>query len=291
MRRSNHYLAAIIVAIEQLLQDGAKPSGRLGILLTSDEEEARFDGTEAAVNLLLRELEAYRYGLVAEPSADQRLGDRIKIGARGRLTLEVKVRGVGGHTGYSVTSRESIVIASRVIQRVVGLQFEDPAPWSYPDNTTPHVTNVHSGSGAKNAIDEVCTIDFEFRTLTAYPLAVMQALVDNALSDVLSDSDQEAGARLDLSWLEPARPWFSEPARLARVVDHAVSSTLGLIPARSISGGTGDARYLQGIVQELVELGPPTAANSIHAPNEKISLRYLDDLVRIYKLILAQLAF
>jgi hypothetical protein len=28
-------------------------------------------------------------------------------------------------------------------------EFDDAAPWIYPDNTTPHVTNVHSGTGSK----------------------------------------------------------------------------------------------------------------------------------------------
>jgi succinyl-diaminopimelate desuccinylase len=283
-------LAAIVVALEQLFQSGARPRKDIALLLTSDEEQNAYGGTEAAVKLLREELARFRYALVAEPSSDVVIGDRIKLGARGKVDLTVVVRGVPGHTGYSKPSQEAIVIAAKVISRLVGLKFSDLEPWTAPDNTTPHFTNIHSGIGATNAVDAECTIDIEFRTSPMYPLSVLRAEIELSLSGVLSLADKAEGLNLDLSWTEVARPWFSESGALVSVVDTVLLSTFGRKPLHSISGGTGDARFLPDEIERL-ELGPCTAANNIHAANEMISLADLDALVGVYKDTIFNMAF
>src|SRR5690606_29421439 len=66
-------LAAMIVATERFLAAHPAPAGRIGFLLTSDEEGPAVDGTRAVMETLTREGERLDYCVVGEPSSADRL--------------------------------------------------------------------------------------------------------------------------------------------------------------------------------------------------------------------------
>ena len=93
-------LAAMLVACEDFIAEHPDHPGRIGFLITSDEEGPAVDGTVRVVEHLKQQGKHIDWCLVGEPSSSDRLGDVIKNGRRGSLGAVLTVRGVQGHIAY-----------------------------------------------------------------------------------------------------------------------------------------------------------------------------------------------
>ena len=93
-------LAAMVVACEQFVAEHPDHPGRIGLLLTSDEEGPAVNGTVQVVGWLQEQGVQINYCLLGEPSSEQVLGDVIKNGRRGSLGAVLTVRGLQGHIAY-----------------------------------------------------------------------------------------------------------------------------------------------------------------------------------------------
>jgi len=78
-------LAAMLVACEEFVAAHPEHPGRIGFLITSDEEGPAADGTVRVVQHLQDQGKAIDWCLVGEPSSSSALGDVIKNGRRGSL--------------------------------------------------------------------------------------------------------------------------------------------------------------------------------------------------------------
>ena len=92
-------LAAMIIACEIVLA-GHRPAGRIGFLVTSDEEGPATHGTVKVMEWLQQQGTRLDYCIVGEPSSAERLGDTIKNGRRGSLNGRLMVKGRQGHVAY-----------------------------------------------------------------------------------------------------------------------------------------------------------------------------------------------
>ncbi|HQY28977.1 MAG TPA: succinyl-diaminopimelate desuccinylase, partial [Burkholderiaceae bacterium] len=101
-------IAAFVVAVEELLETGTPYSGRIALLLTSDEEGPATDGTVKVVEALAARGERLDYCVVGEPTSVERLGDMVKNGRRGSLSGRLVVTGVQGHIAYPHLARNPI---------------------------------------------------------------------------------------------------------------------------------------------------------------------------------------
>jgi succinyl-diaminopimelate desuccinylase len=93
-------LAAMIVATERFLERHPDHGGRIGFLVTSDEEGPAVNGTRAVVRALTDAGESIDYCVVGEPSSGDALGDTVRIGRRGSLNGALTVHGIQGHVAY-----------------------------------------------------------------------------------------------------------------------------------------------------------------------------------------------
>ena len=93
-------VAAFVTSIEDFLKDSPSLIGRIGVLLTSDEEGPAIDGVSKVVDYLEEKGEKITWCLVGEPTSDSRLGDVIKIGRRGSVSAKINVIGTQGHVAY-----------------------------------------------------------------------------------------------------------------------------------------------------------------------------------------------
>ena len=71
-------LAAMVTAIEAFLGRHPEPRGRIGLLLTSDEEGPAVDGTARVVETLVQRGEIPDWCIVGEPTSERALGDMVK---------------------------------------------------------------------------------------------------------------------------------------------------------------------------------------------------------------------
>ena len=90
-------LAAMVVACEEFLASNPDHTGRIGFLITLDEEGPATDGTVRVMEWLQQQGEKIDWCLVGEPSSTSTLGDVIKNGRRGSLNARLIVKGMQGH--------------------------------------------------------------------------------------------------------------------------------------------------------------------------------------------------
>ena len=93
-------VAAFVVAMEQLVAANPDHPGTLAVLLTSDEEGPSIDGVRKVAEHFRATGQRIDYCITGEPSSSERLGDVLRVGRRGSLSVAVDVRGVQGHVAY-----------------------------------------------------------------------------------------------------------------------------------------------------------------------------------------------
>jgi succinyl-diaminopimelate desuccinylase len=90
-------LAAMVVACEEFVAQNPQHPGRIGFLITSDEEGPAVNGTVRVMQYLQQTGKSIDWCLVGEPSSTKQLGDTVKNGRRGSLGAILTVKGVQGH--------------------------------------------------------------------------------------------------------------------------------------------------------------------------------------------------
>ena len=90
-------VAAFVTAIEDFIAKNKEFNGRIGLMLTSDEEGPSVNGVKKVIKELQSRQENIDWCLVGEPTANHQVGDVIKIGRRGSLGASIKIQGIQGH--------------------------------------------------------------------------------------------------------------------------------------------------------------------------------------------------
>lgn len=270
-------LAAMIIAAEQFLQSGGLFPGKIGFLITSDEEAAATHGTVKVMEALNQASVPIDYCIVGEPSSQTQLGDTLRVGRRGSLNAKLTVRGVAGHVAYPEKVKNPIHLAADAIKCLV------EHPWDHGNDFFPptsfQISNVHAGFGAQNVVPGKAVMDCNFR----YSTASSEASIKNTTALLLD------GLNLDYSidWTLSGPPFLTQPGALIHAVEASVLAQTGLTTERSTGGGTSDGRFIAPYGIEVVELGVCNA--TIHQVNECVREADLGPLAAIYTDILKRL--
>ncbi len=269
-------LAAMVVAVEQLLES-AEHSGRIGFLLTSDEEGPAIDGTVKVVDWLQNRGEQIDYCLVGEPSSESVLGDTIKNGRRGSLNGTLVVRGKQGHIAYPQLADNPIHRAMPALAELAA-QTWDQGNDHFPP-TSFQVSNISGGTGATNVIPGTVEVRFNFRYCTETTDQKLRARTEAILI--------EHGLDYTLEWTLSGKPFLTPEGQLVDAATAAISEELGIDTLLSTAGGTSDGRFIAPTGAEVLELGPVNA--TIHQVNESLAAADVDALARVYRRILEHL--
>lgn len=270
-------LAAMVIACENFLAGDTAPEGRIGFLVTSDEEGPATDGTVKVVEWLASQGISIDYCLVGEPSSAEALGDTIKNGRRGSLNGAITVHGQQGHVAYPQHADNPLHRALPALQALTAREW-DQGNAHFPPSSF-QITNLQCGLGATNVIPGELTCALNFRFNTEQTPAGLRDAVETTLS--------EAGLRFDIHWTLSGLPFLTAEAELVQAASAAVQDVTGTEPALSTSGGTSDGRFIAPTGAQVVELGPVNA--SIHRVNEHVRVADLPDLSAIYRRLLEKL--
>lgn len=262
-------LAAMIIACEAVLAS-RRPAGRIGFLITSDEEGPATDGTVKVMEWLERRGTRLDYCIVGEPSSGERLGDTIKNGRRGSLNGRLTVKGRQGHVAYPQH-------ADNPIHRALpALHALSRRPWDEGDEFFPpsrlQITHLNAGAGASNVIPGALEVRLNFRFSTAQTTADLKAGVEACLA--------EHGVDADIEWNLSGQPFVTAEGALVEASRAAIRDLLGIEATLSTGGGTSDARFIAPYGAQVLELGPVNA--SIHRANENVRVADLPRLARLY---------
>ena len=270
-------LAAMMLAAERFVADHPDFKGRLGFLITSDEEAKATHGTKLAIQALKDQGAAIDFAIVGEPSSSEVLGDTIRVGRRGSLNGTLTVKGQQGHVAYPETVINPIHLAAIAIEKLLATPL-DQGHGAFPPSTL-QVTNIHAGTGATNVVPGDCCVEFNFRFNTAWNASSLKDWTETRLDAVLD--------KYDLQWTLSGDPFLTNEGELLSVVDDAIQSVCGITPIHSTGGGTSDGRFLAPHDIDVVEVG--VTNGTIHKVDERVAVSELRGLCDIYYQIMQTL--
>jgi succinyl-diaminopimelate desuccinylase len=270
-------LAAMLVACEEFVAEHPEHPGRIGFLITSDEEGPATDGTVKVVDYLQQQGKPIDWCLVGEPSSSEQLGDVIKNGRRGSLGAVLRVKGIQGHIAYPHMADNPIHRALPALHALASEHWDEGSEFFPP--TSLQISNINGGTGATNVIPGEVEIQFNFRFSTA--------VTDSELRERTEAILRAHQLDYELEWNLSGQPFLTDSGALVEATVDAIRDVTGLNTELSTAGGTSDGRFIAPTGAQVVELGPPNA--TIHKLNERVLASDLPRLTAIYRRLLERL--
>jgi len=270
-------VAAFVTSIEDFLGEKPTLSGRIGVLLTSDEEGPAVDGVSKVVEYLEKKDEKITWCLVGEPTSDNRVGDVIKIGRRGSISAKIKVIGTQGHVAYPDKANNPIHSFSSPLVELSKLSWKDETG-RFQDSVL-QISNLNSGTGASNVIPGNLVLDLNVRHSPSTSAEQIKLDVESILN--------KYDLKYEINWILGGKPFLTTEKELITAVTNSIKDVVGSDPVCTTDGGTSDGRFIAPTGAQVVELGPGN--DSIHKVNESVRKKDLEELHKIYKKILSNL--
>jgi succinyl-diaminopimelate desuccinylase len=270
-------LAAMLTACEEFVAEHPDHPGRIGFLITSDEEGPAVDGTVRVLEFLQERGQSIDWCVVGEPSSSATLGDVIKNGRRGSLGATLTVHGLQGHIAYPDLAKNPI---HQILPALHALTTE---VWDQGNNYFPatslQVSNINGGTGATNIIPGEVEVLFNFRYSTEVSDEELRQRTESILQAHQLD--------YTVQWQLSGQPFLTSPGKLVEATTASIMEITGQKPELSTAGGTSDGRFIAPTGAQVVEVGPVNA--TIHKINEQVLASDLPRLAAIYKGIMKRL--
>ena len=272
-------LAAMIVAIEGILEGNPDFTGSIALLITSDEEGPARNGTLKVVETLKNRGEDIDWCVIGEPSSHERFGDIVRIGRRGSLSGMLTVHGVQGHVAYPQLADNPIRRFAPILAELHDVEW-DQGNEHFPP-TSFQVVQLDAGVGAPNVTPSELSARFNFRYSTEWT----HEQLEKRVTEIFEHHEID----YTLKWHLSGEPFLTQPGRLTDAVSESLQEIAGITPELSTGGGTSDGRFISPMGADVVELGPINA--SIHKVNEHVSMSDIGTLSDVYRRIIEKLLF
>lgn len=253
------------------------PDGAIILTITGDEEGPGDDGTVALLDWMAARGEAMSHCIVGEPTCIETMGDMMKIGRRGSVTLDIAARGVQGHSAYPHRARNPIHPLVRLLADLIAQPLDEGT--AHFEASTLQVVSIDVGNPASNVIPEKAKACINIRFNDAH---TGQGLIDSitARADALA---AETGVALTVTAKISGESFVTEPGGFVDLVRQAVADRTGVTPVLSTSGGTSDARFVKDHCP-VVEFG--LVGRHMHQVDERVPEAEIVALKAIYRTIL-----
>jgi succinyl-diaminopimelate desuccinylase len=261
-------------ALGYVRANGGLPRGSLSFLITGDEEGPGINGTPKVLAWMRERGEVPDACLVGEPTSSVAVGDEVKIGRRGSVSVELTVHGKQGHAAYGHLAENPIPKLARMIDRLSATPL-DAGTERFPPSSV-EATVVTVPNSASNVIPAWARATFSIRYNDLHTRAGIEAWVRGHCEAVAS----ELQARFALAFAGTHEVFLTEPGPLAEAVCGAVEAATGRAPALTTNGGASDASFIRTHCP-VVELGLRNA--TAHQVDERVPVADLRTLTAIYR--------
>jgi succinyl-diaminopimelate desuccinylase len=251
-------IAAQLFALKALQRCGYRPSGSLVLSATPDEETGGFAGLGHLVRL----------GLLARGNTDfvvitECLGhDRICLGHRGTLWLELETRGRQSHGSMPSLGVNAIEKMLGVLGRVdreirPGLERESAYPVMPPAcrRSSLTVTMIRAGSKA-NTVPARCTATLDWRLIPEESVAEARGRLEDLARRLRRE---DPALELEIRELLSVEPTLvPADTEVVRAFQEAGEQVLGREPGFSVSPGSDDQKFVvqNAGLQQCIVYGP-----------------------------------
>src|SRR3954462_3789286 len=277
-------IACSIAAVLQYLADhGGKPredgGGSISFLITGDEEDISVNGTIKLFQWVAARGEKFDHCVLGEPSNVEVLGDTIKVGRRGSQSGTLYVDGVQGHVAYPHRAANPVPDISRLIVAISDEPLDHGRAQFQASNL--QFTSVDVGNPANNVIPGQARAKFNIRFNDNHTQASLRELVEMRLTKACGNR-----IRARIVW-EPSNSnvFVTKPGPFTELAVSAIEEVTGRKPELSTSGGTSDARFISSYCP-VIEFG--LVGQTMHQVDERVPVRDLEQLTKVYRGILAR---
>lgn len=270
-------LAAMVVACENFIALNPNHSGRIGFLLTSDEEGPARNGTVKVMEWLEENKINIDWCVIGEPTSSKEFGDMIKNGRRGSLNFELTVKGIQGHIAYPHLAENPIHTMTPALKELTEVVWDEGN--EYFPATSFQISNINGGTGATNVIPGAVKIVGNFRFSTE----LTQEKIIQRTQAIL----EKHHLSFSIDWQLSGEPFITEKGVLVNAISTAIESVTNTKPELSTTGGTSDGRFIATNGIQVVEFGPIN--ESIHKIDECVNVEDLEKLSRVYEECLQQI--
>jgi succinyl-diaminopimelate desuccinylase len=253
------------------------PAGSVVLAITGDEEGEGIYGTAAILDWMQETGERLDHCIVGEPTCPETMGEMIKIGRRGSLTVHLTAYGVQGHTAYPERARNPIPGLVRLLDRLASRALDEGTRHFGP--STLAITSVDVGNTASNVIPSEAHATLNIRFNDAHNPASLERWIE----EEADRAAQAAGIGVAATFALSGESFVTPPGPFTELVARAVAAETGVTPAFSTSGGTSDARFIKDHCP-VVEVGLVGA--TMHQADEHVELAHIHQLKAIYGRIL-----
>jgi succinyl-diaminopimelate desuccinylase len=269
-------VAAFAAAAIDFVSD-TPPDGSVIITITGDEEGDALDWTTALLEHMEKNGERMDVCLVGEPTCPETMGEMIKIGRRGSMTIWFKVTGKQGHSAYPHRANNPLPAMVRLMDRLASHELDQGT--DHFDPSTLAVVTVDTGNPATNVIPASCTSAVNIRFNDIHSGASLTAWIEEEAARIRAEFGIEVETRIKIS----GESFITPPGDLSTLVATAVEAETGVTPVLSTTGGTSDARFIKSHCP-VVEFG--LVGQSMHQVDEHVRVEHIHQLKAIYGRIL-----
>lgn len=269
---------AVAAALAAALRHGPPNKGAISFLITGDEEGPALDGTVRVVDWLKARGERVDHCILGEPTNPAALGDAVKIGRRGSLSGVIQVHGKQGHVAYPHLADNPVPRLLRLLTALTAQPLDSGSAHFPPSNL--EVVSVDVGNPAFNVIPAEAEAKFNVRFNDQFTLETLKAEITRRLASAHRTGSYEVRFQTGAS-----ASFLTAPGPFVDLVSAAIAEVTGRVPEHSTSGGTSDARFIKDLCP-VVEFG--LVGRTMHAVDESTPVRDLEDLTRIYEIMIAR---
>jgi len=264
-------IAAFTSAVAGHLAGGR--TGTISLLITGDEEGDAVNGTRAVLDWMRRQGIRPDHCLVGEPTSAAVLGDTIKIGRRGSMTVKLTAKGRQGHVAYPDRALNPIHALLPALERLASRRLDDGTEFFSPSSL--QVTTIDVGNPATNVIPGAVSATFNIRYNDLHTSQSLLAWIEEELAAVPCALEKTVQVSSDA--------FRTEPGEWTALVSDAVAAVTGRRPDFTTGGGTSDARFIKDLCP-VVEFG--LVGDTMHQVNERVPVADVRTLRDVYRRLL-----
>ncbi len=269
-------VAAFVAAAVDFVRE-TPPDGAILLTITGDEEGPGKDGTLALLDWMAERREAMSVCLVGEPTCPERMGEMMKIGRRGSMSVTFTAEGVQGHSAYPHRAKNPLHAMVRLMDRLASEPLDEGT--EHFDASTLAITTIDTGNTATNVIPARAIARVNIRFNDAHTSETLTTrLREHALA-----VQAETGVNFALDVEVSGESFLTPPGDFVRMVAVSVEAETGVTPVLSTSGGTSDARFVKDHCP-VVEFG--LVGKTMHQVDERVEVAQIGQLKAIYSRIL-----
>jgi succinyl-diaminopimelate desuccinylase len=270
-------IAAFVSAVSNFVANKRKFNGSISLLITGDEEGVAINGTKKVVDYLKKKKEKIDFCLVGEPTNPNKLGEMIKIGRRGSMTVRLSIIGVQGHVAYPQRANNPSTALVQILNKLKDIKFDNGTKDFQPTNL--EITKINIDNSADNVIPGLANAKFNIRFNNKHTSSSIKKKIDTIIKKISNKNK----SKYKIDYSVSGEAFLTKPNNTTFMIRDIIKKITKIKPQLSTTGGTSDARFIRKIAPCL-EFG--LVGKTMHKVDEAVSLSDLKKLTLIYSNIL-----